>query len=206
MMRRMKRVRVIGIAGGSCSGKSSVARRVCELRAGGATLFALDAYYHDQSGKTIDEINVDVPGALDADLIIRHVASLRAGDAVDQPAYDYTTHARAAHTHRLEPAGVIVVEGLYALYWPELRDLLDLKVFIAASHDTCIARRVARDTRERGRSAAEVGVQYQRDVEPMYELHVHPTRKHADLTIDGERSPDELATAIIESLPDQDQD
>jgi len=188
---------VIGIAGPSCSGKTSLARRLAERLTGGGLVFELDWYYHDQAGRSLDDVEVDVPEAIDHELLTAHLRRLVDGHAIERPVYDYATHSRAREGVTVQAAANIVVEGLFALYWPGLRDLYDHSVFILADHDTCLARRIERDTRERGRTADQVTRQYLHKVRPMYEEHVHPTHAEADLLLPGEDSPESMTTSVL---------
>ena len=181
----VNRPTVIGIAGPSCSGKSTLARGLAERLEGGARVIEIDWYYHDQTGRSTDEIDVDIPDAIEHPLLVTHLQRLVAGEAIERPDYDYATHSRSANGVRIEPAPNLIVEGLFTLYWPRLRALLDRAVFIEADANACLARRIERDTRERGRSADEVERQFHAKVLPMYERHVHPTREHAGLVLDG---------------------
>jgi uridine kinase len=191
-----KRPLVIGIAGPSCSGKTTLAHRLAERLPGDGIVFELDWYYHDQSGHTVDDIDVDVPEAIDHTLAVSHLRRLADGYAVERPAYDYATHARAARGVSLAPADTIVVEGLFALYWPELRELYDHAVFVLAEDSVCLQRRIARDTHERGRTIDDVMRQYHRKVRPMYEQYVHPTRHDADLMVHGIEPVEELVGQV----------
>lgn len=195
-----KRPFILGIAGASCSGKTSLARRLAEMLDGDALVFELDWYYHDRSDRDVDEINVDVPDALDGGLIVEQLGRLAGGGTIERPVYDYTTHARAAKGVALEPASTIIVEGLFTLHWPALRELLDASVFIQAEHGICLARRIARDTSERGRTIESVMRQYHETVKPMYEEHVHPTRHLADLLMHGEDSVESLTDRVLDML------
>lgn len=179
---------IVGIAGPSCSGKTSLARALAGGLPGETLVFELDWYYLDQGGRTIDEINVDVPWALDDALIVDQLERLAGGHPIVRPVYDYATHARTGRGVRVSPADAIVVEGLFALYWERLRRLFDLSVFLLADHKTCLARRIDRDTRERGRTADEVVRQYRRQVGPMYDRFVRPTRHRADVLLGGDGS------------------
>jgi uridine kinase len=190
-----KRPFVVGIAGPSCSGKTSLARRLAGRVAGSAVVFELDWYYRDQAGASLDDIDVDVPAALDDALIAEHLARLVSVDAIDRPVYDYATHARMGGTVRVEPADVVIVEGLFALYWEAVRACFDVAFFITAGADTCLARRIDRDTHERGRSADEAARQFRARVEPMYRRYVHPTLQYADVVLPGDDPMDSLAVA-----------
>lgn len=194
---------VIGIAGPSCSGKTSLARALAGRLPGGGVVFELDWYYHDQSGRSLDDIDVDSPAAIDHNLAITQLRRLAAGHAIERPAYDYHAHARAPEGVIVQPAANIIVEGLFALYWWEVGELLDYAIFIDAGHDTCLSRRIARDTRERGRSADKVTRQYREQVQPMYEQYVRPTREHAGLILDGEQSLDTLVGYVEDWMEDE---
>jgi uridine kinase len=194
------RPRIIGIAGPSCSGKTTLARALAQALRGGATVVGLDAYYHDFSGVPEPAIHVDVPDAIDSRLLIEQMLDLAAGRAIERPVYDYATHTRSAQRVRVEPAGHVVVEGLFALYWPALRALYDLAVFVDADHDTCLSRRVDRDVRERGRTRESVVEVYRNKVRPMYELHVAPTRARADIVVSGLDGVDEMVSAVAGRL------
>lgn len=187
---------VIGIAGPSCSGKTMLARTLAGRLPGGGVVFELDWYYRDQSGRDIDDIEVDVPDAIDHDLAVAQLQRLAGGETIERPVYDYATHSRAQNRVALSPAPHIVADGLFALYWPPLRALYDLSVFIDADAETCLRRRIARDTRERGRSADSVTRQFHARVWPMFEHHVLPTRTHAGLVLDGSREVNDLATVV----------
>ncbi len=196
-MTRAATPHVIAIAGPSGSGKSSLAREITARLPGGGLVFGLDSYYRDQRGVSEDAINVDVPEALDHPRIVTDLRELAAGRHIRQPVYDYATHARLATDREVAPAPFIVVEGLYALFWPDVRELVRTAVFVSLDHDECLRRRVDRDTRERGRSAAAVTRLYERNVRPMYDLHVQPTHRHADLVLDGRLPLGELTRQVI---------
>jgi uridine kinase len=193
-----KRPLVIGIAGPSCSGKTSLARHLAERLRSGCLVFELDWYYHDQAGRTLDDIDVDVPSAIDHELLIAHLGRLIDGHAIERPVYDYATHSRAGEGVTIQPAANIIVEGLFALYWPGLYDLYDRAVFILADHDTCLERRIARDTSERGRTVDQVTKQFHQKVRPMYDVHVHPTCAEADLVLSGEDSLESMTMKVLE--------
>jgi uridine kinase len=193
-----KRPLVIGIAGPSCSGKTTLARGLCQRLPGGGLVFELDWYYHDQFGHTVDDIDVDVPEAIDHELAVSQLHRLVEGHAVERPDYDYATHSRAPRGVPVQPAANIVVEGLFALYWSELRAVFRHSIFVLAEDAICLQRRIERDTRERGRSVEDVVRQYHRKVKPMYESHVHPTRHHAGLVLHGVEAIGTLLDRAVE--------
>ena len=190
---------VIGIAGPSCAGKTALAKHLAQSLEH-VLVFALDSYYRDLSDlppSARADYNFDVPEALEDGLFLRHLRALARGEAVDTPVYDFSTHCRRPETTRLGPGRVVLVEGLYALYWAAARDLMDLKVFIEAPEDVILARRTARDVRERGRTPESVQAQYARTVRPMYERYALPTRRFADLVLDGTEPVDGLARKVL---------
>lgn len=199
-MRGSRRPHVIGIAGPSGSGKTSLARLVAERVPGGGVVIALDAYYRDQSGIPEHEINVDEPDALDHTLVVAQVGALARGEPVQQPLYDYATHARLAGTRRVEPAPFVIVDGLFVLYWDDVRRHIHTPVFLSLDHRACLARRIARDVVERGRSEETVRSMYERNVRPMYDRYVHPTRQHARLILDATEPLDTLAGQLLAAI------
>jgi uridine kinase len=190
----------IGISGGSCSGKTSIARRLAECLPGRAIVLGLDAYYRDFSGVPAESIEVDVPDAIDQVLLVKQLAALAEGRAIDRPVYDYRTHARTARAERIEPGAFVIIEGLFALYWQDVRDRLGLGVFVAVDHDTALSRRIERDTRERGRTEASVRAQYRTKVRPMYERFVLPTRAFAAMEVNGADPVDASVERILARL------
>ncbi len=192
--------RVIGIAGPSGSGKTTIARLVAERLPGGAVVFPLDSYYIDQRGVSEETINVDVPEAFDRTLIFDQLRALLSGVPIQQPIYDYATHARAPVRRNVQPLPNVIIEGIYALYWPDVRKLLTTSVFLSLDHPLCLERRIERDARERGRTRTAVVYHYERNVRPMYDLHIHPTREHATLVLDARASADQLAARILRSI------
>lgn len=211
-MKAKGKIPVIGIAGGSCSGKSSIAARVAEMmKDRGAVILSLDSYYRDLSSllpADRKKCNFDVPKALDIDLAVRHLRSLVAGRGVLAPVYRFEDHTRALESEwvRLdaggggEGKGAIVVEGLFTLHYPALRSMFDLSVFVDAGHDICLDRRLRRDVAERGRTPAEVAEQYEKTVRPMFERFVAAQRELADMTVDGERGAESAAAEILTHL------
>lgn len=175
---------IIGIAGGTGSGKSTFTNRLKRAFGDAITVIYHDNYYKPHDDLTLEErrtINYDHPDALDTDLLVRHLEELRAGRAVDCPTYDFTQHTRAKKTVAIQPSRVIIVEGILILQDARLRDLFDIKIYVEADADERILRRVARDIRERGRSLESVIDQYLTTVKPMHYLYVEPTKTFADL-------------------------
>lgn len=192
---------VLGIAGCSGSGKTTLARELaCELD---ATLVTLDLFYRDLSHLPPAERavqNFDHPDSLEHALLVAQVAALAAGHAVDAPQYDFATHTRATGTVRLKPAPVLIVEGILALHYSELRSLLTCGVFVAAPHEVCLRRRIYRDVEERGRTEASVCEQFWATAHPMAERYVLPSAAHATLTVDGTASLDWSVEQVLSLL------
>jgi uridine kinase len=178
---------VIGIAGGSGSGKTTFARHIIGmLGEEKVTLFQHDAYYHDFADMPESDragINYDHPDSLDTSLCALQLAALRRGEDVDQPAYDFSTHRRMKASRRLSSTPVILVEGILVLAEAALRDQMDLRIFVDADADIRILRRAERDVNERGRTLASVREQYCATVRPGYEQFVAPSRQYADIVI-----------------------
>jgi uridine kinase len=178
---------VIGLAGGTGSGKTTVAAAL--VRAAGADRVALlpqDAYYRAQPDVPFEaraRTNYDEPGAFDHGLLIRHVEALVDGDTIERPVYDFEHHDRSDRTVALASAPIVIVEGILVLHDPDLRRHLSLKVYVDAPSDERFIRRLERDVRERGRSAESVIDQYRRTVKPMHDLFVEPSKQHADLIL-----------------------
>ena len=195
--------RVIGIAGGTGSGKTTLARALVErLGTDRAIVIDHDRYYRDHPGKHHHELaalNFDHPDALDTALLIEHLRDLRAGRAVDLPVYDFTRHVRSSRTERVEPGRTVIVEGILVLASPALRELMDVKVFVDTEDDLRFIRRLERDMRERGRTMQSVIDQYLATVRPMHIEFVEPSKKHADIVISGSAILEEAVTRL-ESL------
>lgn len=180
--------RVVGIGGGSGSGKSTLAHAIAERRPG-ACVVELDWYYRDLSHLAPGERarwNFDHPEALDWELMFGQLQRLAAGEAVAPPVYDFTTHTRRPAVRAAGPAKLVVLEGILALHRAEVRQALDLRVFVAAAEPVRLVRRLARDVRERGRTPESVHEQFAATVRPMHDAFVEPTREHADMVADGE--------------------
>jgi uridine kinase len=178
---------IIGIGGGSGSGKTTIAESILEaIGEDRVALIQHDAYYRDLTHLPLDErakVNYDHPDSLETDLLVRHLKDLLAGNAVERPVYDFTIHNRAAETVPVEPKPVVVVEGIVVLYEPALRDLMDLKVYVDTDADLRIVRRLGRDINERGRSFDSVQQQYLETVRPMHLQFVEPSKRYADIVI-----------------------
>ncbi|RIM69630.1 uridine kinase [Staphylococcus xylosus] len=183
----MKSTTIIGIAGGSGSGKTSVTNEIMKnLEGHSVALLAQDYYYKDQSHLTFDErleTNYDHPFAFDNDLLIENLTDLRNGKQVEVPTYDYTNHTRSEETIAFEPKDVIIVEGIFALENKTLRDLMDVQIYVDTDADLRILRRLLRDTEERGRTMDSVINQYLNVVRPMHNQFIEPTKRYADIII-----------------------
>ena len=178
---------IIGIAGGSGSGKSTVARNVAQaLRTESVAFIDMDAYYRNFAHLPIDErrkINWDHPEAFDWPLLVDHLGRLAAGDAVDKPVYDYVTHTRSQKSVPVPPADVVVIDGILLFSDPRVRDLCDVKVFVDAEADIRLIRRIRRDINKRGRPLDEVLEQYLTTVQPMHLQFVEPSKRYADVIV-----------------------
>lgn len=182
----MKNVIVIGVSGGSASGKTTVANRIKEACHNSVELLSHDFYYLPHDELPIEErakLNYDHPNAFDTERLIRDIRMLKQGIAVERPVYSYTKHTRLEETVRVNPAKVIIVEGFMIFENAELRSLLDIKVFVDTDADERLIRRILRDVNERGRSLESVIRQYTETVKPMHELFVEPYKKYADIII-----------------------
>ena len=179
---------IIGIAGGSGSGKSTFTNRLKEQFGENVTVMYHDNYYRCNDGVPMEErrsTNYDHPKALETDLLVDHLKALKRGETVQCPMYDYSVHNRMKETVTVEPAKVILVEGILVLANPELRDLMDIKVYVEADADERIIRRIMRDVNERGRFIEDIATQYLETVKPMHYIYVEPTRAKADIVINS---------------------
>ncbi len=175
----------IGVAGGTCSGKTTVSERLAEL-AGDEhlALIKLDSYYITRDHQPIAEralANYDHPDAFDWQLLNDHIAALSAGAAVPVPIYDYANHTRSGDVRQVHPARIVVVEGILVLYEPQLRDRFDLKVYVDTDADLRLIRRLNRDVVERGRTPENIVAQYLATVRPSHEQFIEPSKRHADV-------------------------
>ncbi len=191
---------IIGVAGGSGSGKTTVARALFEQFSGyPITIIEQDYYYNDQATMPFEERlrqNYDHPGAFDNALLYRHLQLLLQRETVELPQYDYKSYTRAPHTKRQEPVDVIIVEGVLALHDEKVRSLMDIKLFVDTAADLRFIRRLLRDQAERGRSVESVVNQYIGQVRPMHNQFVEPTKRHADMIIPSEQ-PNNVAIDIL---------
>jgi uridine kinase len=195
---------LIGIAGPSCSGKSEVARRLARILR--APIVALDHYYKDLKHLPLDErarTNFDAPDSMDADLILDHARRLKRGLPIDEPSYDFAQHIRTESAVRISPADFVILEGLFALHWPDVRELLDEQIYIEADHDVCLARRIYRDVRERGRTEQSVRAQYDATVRPMCDCYVTPSRRHASVVLEGTGPVKQSVRLLLNHIADR---
>jgi len=178
---------IIGIAGGTGSGKSTVARRVADSLAGAQVAFIdMDAYYRDHRHLSLEErrrVNWDHPDAFDLALLGEHLQTLSRGEAIDKPVYDFVKHSRAPETVRIEPADVIVIDGILLLVDERVRRECDVKVFVDTDADIRLIRRILRDMAVRGRPLEEILDQYLNTVQPMHLQFVEPSKRYADIII-----------------------
>ena len=181
-----KKILVIGIAGGTGSGKTTLMHNLITEFSDVVTVLSHDNYYKRHDDLTYEErckLNYDEPAALETDLMARHLDILRRGEAIDCPVYDFTVHNRSEETIRITPEKVIIVEGILIFENKQLRDLMDIKIFVDTDSDVRLCRRILRDVRERGRTLESVVDQYQNTVKPMHEMYVEPSKKHADIIV-----------------------
>ncbi|MGD9548104.1 MAG: uridine kinase [Candidatus Krumholzibacteriia bacterium] len=203
---------IIGIAGGSGSGKTTVALRVRE-ECPGKTIRIIhhDSYYLDNGHLPLEErakINYDHPNAFETSLLVSHIADLRAGRGVMIPQYDYATHSRKRETKLLDPPDILFVEGILVLESPGLRDLMDIRLYVDVDADERVLRRLKRDTRERGRTVESVIDQYLNVVRPMHLQFVEPSKRHAHIIIPegghNQVAIDLIATKILNIIRERD--
>ncbi|MBE5859941.1 MAG: uridine kinase [Butyrivibrio sp.] len=182
----MSKVCIVGIAGGSASGKTTIVNRIREKFGDDIVVISHDSYYKAHNDLTYDErsrLNYDHPSSFDTERLIEDVKKLKKGEEVDIPVYDYAIHNRSEQTIHIKPKPVILLEGILILENKELRDLMDVKVFVDTDADERLMRRIRRDTIERARSVDSVLTQYAQTVKPMHEQFIEPSKKYADLII-----------------------
>ena len=177
---------MIGVVGGSGSGKTTVARSILDFLGNDAAFIDQDAYYADLAHLPLDrrrQVNFDHPDAFDTDLLVAQLAALAAGEVIAKPTYDYAAHTRASATMRVEPREVIIVDGILLFADERLRRLFDIKVFVDVAEDVRFIRRLQRDVNERGRTMDDVIRQYLTTVRPMHLEFVEPSKRHADIIL-----------------------
>ena len=182
----MEKILVIGIAGGTGSGKTTLMNNLIAAFQKDVTILSHDNYYKRHDELTYDErchLNYDEPAALETDLMAIHLDQLRQGQAIDCPVYDFTQHNRSEETIRIEPKKVIIVEGILIFENQPLRDLMDIRIFVDTDADVRLCRRIKRDVTKRGRSLESVLQQYQETVKPMHEMYVEPSKKYAHIIV-----------------------
>ena len=182
----MENILVIGIAGGTGSGKTTLMNNLIDQFRDHVTLLSHDNYYKRHDDLTYEQrcqLNYDEPAALETDLMAAHLDQLRRGEAIDCPVYDFTQHNRSDKTIRIVPRKVIIVEGILIFENKELRDLMDIRIFVDTDADVRLCRRILRDVEERGRSLESVLSQYQNTVKPMHEMYVEPSKKFANIIV-----------------------
>ncbi len=177
---------VIGIAGGTGSGKTTLMKNLITEFSDVVTVLSHDNYYKRHDELTYEErcrLNYDEPAALETDLMARHLDLLRQGQTIDCPVYDFTVHNRSDETIRIVPKKVIIVEGILIFENEELRNLMDIRIFVDTDADVRLCRRIKRDVNKRGRSLESVLTQYQETVKPMHDKYVEPSKKHAHIVV-----------------------
>jgi len=193
---------VIGIAGCSGSGKTTLAAELATQL--NATLFPLDLYYRDLSQFPLDsreKRNFDHPDSLESELFISHIRDLAQGFTIQRPIYDFATHSRVVNAFTpITPTSFVIVEGILALHYPELPPLYDFSIYVEAPHDICLARRIHRDMRERGRTRESVIAQFEATAKPMADLYVVPSKARASITVSGTDALDWSIEQILREL------
>ena len=182
----MKDILVIGIAGGTGSGKTTLMDNLVSRFRDQVTVLSHDNYYRRRDDMTMEErqnVNYDEPAALETDLMVKHLDKLRRGESIECPVYDFTQHNRSDKTITIVPKQVIIVEGILIFENEDLRNLMDIRIFVDTDADVRLGRRILRDVEERGRTLQSVLDQYQNTVKPMHEKYVEPSKKYANLVV-----------------------
>jgi len=193
----------LGIAGGSCSGKTTLVNCLQNQLGFLVSKLAFDSYYCDQGHLSIEKravVNYDHPDSLDVDLFINNLRSLRKGSDISSPIYDFATHTRSAETSIVSPTEVVLIDGILLLVFPDICNLLDISIFVSAPEDVRLERRVVRDVAERGRTAEQARAQFLKTVQPMHDQFVEPSKKNADLIISGEANFAEIRIDIEQRI------
>ncbi|GEM51190.1 uridine kinase [Empedobacter brevis NBRC 14943 = ATCC 43319] len=195
---------VIGIAGGTGSGKTTVVNNILrDLNAESVIVISQDNYYKDHPDLSFDErskINFDHPRSIDFELLKEHVALLKSGVSIEQPVYSFITHSRKEETILTHPQSVVIVEGILVLTDPDLRDLFDVKIFVHADSDERLIRRVRRDIQERGRDLDEVLTRYQKTLKPMHQQFIEPSKNYADIIIPNMKKKNSVAIKVLSTV------
>ncbi len=197
---------ILGIAGGSGAGKSTFAQKIISsLPAGAVLLLQHDSYYKDLRNLSFEDrakVNYDHPDSLDTDLFVEHLKALKKNEVIQQPQYDFTSHLRLHETITVAPKPIIIVDGILIFVNEALRNEMELKIYLDADADTRLLRRLDRDIRERKRSIESVRKQYLDTVKPMHEQFVEPSKKFADLILQGDSSQESVVRFIVNGLQD----
>lgn len=195
---------IIGIAGGSGSGKTTFAHRIIEsLQNESVQLIQHDSYYkdiHDLSFEERAKTNFDHPDALETTLLVQHLKALKRGETIHQPQYDFSTHLRLKETIKVSPKPIIIIDGILIFVDEQLRNEMNLKIFIDTDEDIRLMRRIERDTKERGRSLESIREQYFSTVKPMYDAFVGPSKHYADLVIPNNFSLEVASEVVVSAL------
>ncbi|HLV23656.1 MAG TPA: uridine kinase [Moheibacter sp.] len=195
---------IIGIAGGTGSGKTTVVRNILKhLNTENVLVVSQDNYYKDHNELSLEErqkINFDHPRSIDFELLTRHIKQLKNGEIVEQPVYSFITHSRTDETLITHPKNVIIVEGILVLTDPALRELFDVKIFVHADSDERLIRRIQRDITERGRDLEEVLNRYRTTLKPMHEQFIEPSKSHADIIVPNMKKKNQAAIQLLSTL------
>lgn len=203
-MHREDQVTIIGVAGGTGSGKTTLVGALSDRLGDRCQVLEYDWYYRDRSDLSFAEragLNFDHPEALETPLLLKHLSCLRGGQAVEAPIYDFATHLRLPRTRRIDPSPVLLIEGILVLADEELRSFFDFQIFVDADPDLRLARRLRRDVEERGRSLTSVLDQYLQTVKPMHDQFVEPSRGFAHLIVPQGWSPQQAVAEILRRVP-----
>ena len=194
---------IIGIAGGTGSGKTTVVKQIIEeLKNEEVDVISQDSYYQDTSHLSFEDrkkINFDHPKSIDFDLLVSHLKELKAGNNIQQPVYSFKEHNRTSETVEIEPRKVIIVEGILILTHPDVREMFDIKIYVHADSDERLIRRLKRDIAERGRDLDEVLNRYQTTLKPMHQQFIEPTKEFADIIIPTNRY-NTVAVDIVQTI------
>ena len=194
-------MKIIGIAGGTASGKTTIAKKLKKISEpyGKVSMLRLDDYYKDARDKSLEErrkINFDHPDSIDIELLINHINTLKEGKAIQKPIYDFVYSVRSEETEIVEPSDVLLIEGIMVFVYPELLELFDMKIFVDTPDDIRFIRRLKRDIEDRGRTVQSVINQYLTTVRPMHHTFVEPSKRHADIII-PEGGKNEVAIDVL---------